>query len=909
MKKNLWLMGITLLAATGCVNPQVSTVRDTKVLPTYAAPRPAPQAEIPRRDPDAYRSTDPGRTYSLTLKNADIKDVLMLLSKESGVPIVAERSLRGSVKIEAQNKKLGELLYAILKPLGYTASVENGIIMVGRPQLSTRTFRVNYIKDKRNSASNMNVSGFAAGGSSGSVSVSTEGKSDFWGALESSLEMLVFGTSGQGKREGGGYIRGEAEKKSDGKTSAAALSGSADKTAQPQAAEQDDPFLSSTQISEGRLKQLVVNEMAGIVQVTDYPENLDKIAAFLADVEEGSKRQVMIQAHIMEVSLKDSYALGIDWKYILDKATNLTFAQSLVPATSGAAAAGSNVFKLSASGSDFSVLLDAMKEQGNVNMLSSPKITALNNQKAVIKLTTKQVSWISSKTTQNNAIGGQDTFTTTPQVDEVGIFLDVTPQIGPDSTITMQIHPSVSEIKEISTSPDKTSTKPVIDIREIDTMVDARAGETIVIAGLISDKLAETKRSVPLLGDIPYLGALFSYNKQERAKAELVIMMTPYVLNPRSIEEIRSEHEKRIRNLGGTFHLINNLGSLVTEENSREWIKRNQPTPPFTEPQPAAPAEKSSVVPAVRVKQTPPRPVIVETIPPAEPAPAAPAVRMAPSPPPMTQRDVAIPPQPAAVTLTEHAAPKLQPLNASPAVQAAPTPKPVTAPRPQKPRGPALQAVTATADGIRIDLADMKDKPVVLRETKNRRLIIQLPGAVSTFGDATLTLNTLGFERARVARHNDGTWVVLHASAAEFPRVESRFDSQGLTIVAAAPPPPPPPEPVAALPEPRFVPAVTSADQPPARVAAPEKAPLQRLAAPAQPASAPESPRITEFRPQLASRAADSEEQSLYRSGVAAYKAGNCSDAIRLLSRFIAAYPDSYFAQDAAIYRSDCQER
>ena len=203
----------------------------------------------------------------------------------------------------------------------------------------------------------------------------------------------------------------------------------------------------------------------------------------------------------------------------------------------------------------------------------------------------------------------------------------------------------------------------------------------------------------------------------------------------------------------------------------------------------------------------------------------------------------------------------------------------------------------------------MKDKPVVLRETKNRRLIIQLPGAVSTFGDATLTLNTLGFERARVARHNDGTWVVLHASAAEFPRVEPRFDSQGLTIVAAAPPPPPPPEPVAALPEPRFVPAVTSADQPPARVAAPEKAPLQRLAAPAQPASAPESPRITEFRPQLASRAADSEEQSLYRSGVAAYKAGNCSDAIRLLSRFIAAYPDSYFAQDAAIYRSDCQER
>jgi type II secretory pathway component GspD/PulD (secretin) len=157
-------------------------------------------------------------------------------------------------------------------------------------------------------------------------------------------------------------------------------------------------------------------------------------------------------------------------------------------------------------------------------------------------------------------------------VDEVGIFLDVTPQIGQDGSITMQIHPSVSEIKEISTSPDKTSTKPVINVREIDTMVDARTGETIVIAGLITDKLTESKRSVPFLGDIPYLGALFSYNSQDRSKSELVIMMTPYILNAKNIDEIRAEHEKRLRDMGGSFHLINNMGSMVTEKSSRDWI-------------------------------------------------------------------------------------------------------------------------------------------------------------------------------------------------------------------------------------------------------------------------------------------------------------------------------------------------
>ncbi len=596
MKRNVLIMPIAAIVLAGCVNPSVSTLRDTKVDPTYAVPKLTAMAEPQKKDPEAYRQLNPGRTYSLALKDADIYDVLILLSKESGTPIVGERGLRGLVRIDAHNKKLGELLYAILKPLGYTARVENGMILVGKPQLATRIFRVNYIKDKRNSSSNTNVSGFSAGGSSGSVTVSTEGKSDFWGALESSLEMLVFGTSGLGKREGGGYIRGEAEKKIVGERSVNSSTQSAGSSntqggydrqsntslntrSTLQATDVEDPQLQNAQISQNQLKQLVVNETAGVIYITDFSENLDKIASFLADVEEGSKRQVLIQAHIMEVTLKDTFSLGIDWKSIIDKASNVTLAQALIPSSAiTSQVSGSNAFKFSASGSDFSVVVEAMKEQGNVNMLSSPKISALNNQKAVIKLTTKEVSWVSSKTTQNNAIGGQDTFTTSPQVDEVGIFLDVTPQIGQTGTITMQIHPSVSEIKEISTSPDKTSTKPVISVREIDTMVDARAGETIVIAGLISDRLIETKRSVPLLGDIPYLGMLFSYNKQERSKSELVIMMTPYILNTKSIEEIRDEHEQRMRDMGGSFHLINNLGSLVTEKSSRDWMMQTNKT-------------------------------------------------------------------------------------------------------------------------------------------------------------------------------------------------------------------------------------------------------------------------------------------------------------------------------------------
>ncbi len=613
MKKRFWAIFVIPLCMAGCVNPTASSIRDTKALPAYAAPAPTQKPPTPQRDPDAYRYNDSGRTYSLTLKNADLRDVLLLLSKESGVSIVAERGLRGTVQVDAKNKKLGELLYTILKPLGYTATVENGIILVGRPKLTTRTFRVNYLKDKRSSTSNMNVSGFSAG----SVSVSSTGQSDFWGVLESSLEMLVFGTSGKGKRDGGGFSVSESEKKSDAKVATPTPSASQrDKSEIGQPIEIADPLLSSTQISEGQLKQLVVNEIAGIIQVTDFSENLEKIASFLADVEEGSKRQVLIQAHIMEVSLKDGFTLGINWQEVFKSAgSTFSIGQVLSPAT--------NVFTLgvknSSSRSSFDLLLDAMKEQGNVNMLSSPKISAINNQKAVIKLTTKQVSWTQTKTTV--ASGGiQNDITYSPQIDEVGIFLDVTPQIAYDGKIVMQIHPSVSEVIDIS-SPNNNpllGSKPIINIREIDTMVEATSGETIVIAGLISDKLNETKRSVPLLGDIPYLGALFSYNKQERAKSELVIMMTPYILNARSIEDIRKEHERRLQTIGGDFHLINNLGSMITEKNSRDWIMRSEPH----RVQPSS-APESHSVPA------PQKPVAIPSLP---PAPATPEKQPLPRP-------------------------------------------------------------------------------------------------------------------------------------------------------------------------------------------------------------------------------------------------------------------------------------
>lgn len=531
----LLLMGLVLAA---CASPKPAKVPDTMALTVPIVDEAAPAVEQPLT-PEEFAGLDTKLTYSFTVRNAEIQDALLLLSRQTGASIVPDRDVTGRTTVDLRDRSLRDILYAILKPLGFTVYVENGIIRVSRPRLISRTFNVNYMKDKRSSSSTMNAAisesgaaGYtqapssinlsvstagagagtgqtgATGSQQGNVTVQTSGVSDFWAEMIRGLEVIIFGETGGGERKyDHGYSRGD---------------------------------------KAGR--KLVVNGLAGLVHVRDYSDNIEHVKAYLDDVEKAVKRQVLIQAHIIEVTLGNTYSLGIDWSYlrILNAGslnpTTVKMSQGLVPAVP------SNVFQFSVSNNKVTALLDAMKEQGQLNMLSSPKVSTLNNQKAVIKLTTKEVSWVTNSA--YNAQGNVLVSYTTPQVDEVGIFLDVTPQINDKGSITMQIHPSISEKARTSLSPDGKSSKPVIDIREVDTMIDIKNGQTAVIAGLIVDKIVQTRKSVPLLGDLPLLGTLFSYLSQEKKKAELVMLITPYILTDKTIGDIRKEHEERLRKAG-----------------------------------------------------------------------------------------------------------------------------------------------------------------------------------------------------------------------------------------------------------------------------------------------------------------------------------------------------------------------
>jgi MSHA biogenesis protein MshL len=528
----------------GCTTAGMTVVSDTMALqqpPSITIPEPEPKPP----EPEKFLEAKEKALFSISVRDADIRDVFLLLSRDSGINIIADMDVTGKISIDFSNLDLESALYAITRQLGYTFRMDKGFIRISKPILETRKFSLNYITGSRTSTSSMyaSVSGAGTTGTSmggttsninlnltpagttnqvpqtagtnlyqGNVNVTTSGTSNFWKEIRKGLEVMIFGDSKGGSESEGGFSRGDP-------------SG----------------------------KKLVINELAGIVYVTDYSDNMERIEDFLKDIEWAVRKQVMIQAHIIEVSLNDNYSFGINWSVIAGKGTGdrgqlFNFSQTLVPVPE------TKIFQVDLSDKKIDALLDAMKEQGQVNVLSSPKVTTMNNQKAVIKLTTKEVSWVTNS--YFNADGTVLLSYTNPQIDEVGLFLDVTPQIDDYGIITMQIHPSVSEKVEDSLSPDGKSSKPVIDVREVDTIIKVKNGQTIVIAGLITDKIIEQTRMVPFLADIPVLGNLFKQTIQDKRKSELVIFLTPFILNDQSVEDIRREHEERLKRAGRTFEPI-----------------------------------------------------------------------------------------------------------------------------------------------------------------------------------------------------------------------------------------------------------------------------------------------------------------------------------------------------------------
>lgn len=310
-------------------------------------------------------------------------------------------------------------------------------------------------------------------------------------------------------------------------------------------------------VGNGAGRSVVVNPQSGVVVVRAIPTELREVEAYLQASQLIAQRQVILEAKILEVELSDGFQAGINWAGVFNEFTvghtgggkvfegesgrsDLQGAEfDLVPGVTNIAgvpaSAFGGVFSLALNGGDFTAFLELLKTQGNVQVLSSPRISTMNNQKAIIKVGTDEFFVTDVSTT---TITGTST-TSTPNIELTpffsGIALDVTPQISREGDVMLHIHPSVSEVadqqKNITIAGvDQTLPLARSTVRESDSVVQARSGQLVVIGGLMQTRERDQDAQTPVLGDLPMVGALFRQKRTQGLKSELVILLRPTVI-------------------------------------------------------------------------------------------------------------------------------------------------------------------------------------------------------------------------------------------------------------------------------------------------------------------------------------------------------------------------------------------
>ena len=285
-----------------------------------------------------------------------------------------------------------------------------------------------------------------------------------------------------------------------------------------------------------------VNKLAGLAVVSASPVRQEEFSAFITIVNRRISQQVRISARVLEVSLDDQHQLGVDWALASSKvggltlsgvATNTAFStlngQTLAPsAISGTLSTG----KISA-------VISALHEQGNVRAVSNPSVVSLSNQTAFVKVGTEQTFFsLANATTLNNlaSTGASQPFATTQSsytqnAITIGTVLSVTPEVNSDGTVTVDVLPAITQLIGIDTSPDGQQTAPRMDIKALSTIARLHPNESVMIGGLIYTESSQKSQKVPALGDLPWVGRLFTTSARASSRSELVIFMTAERVN------------------------------------------------------------------------------------------------------------------------------------------------------------------------------------------------------------------------------------------------------------------------------------------------------------------------------------------------------------------------------------------
>jgi MSHA biogenesis protein MshL len=478
--------------------------------------------------------------FDLAVNNAPAAEVFMAIVSGTRYSMVVHPSIKEKISVNLKDVTVTEALETIRDMYGYEYKIQGTRILIQPVALQTRVFMVNYLLSNRKGQSNVRVSSGAISDAAGptqagaptaitvpqgvqvraleSARIETRAETDFWNDLLNAVRTLVGSEAG---------------------------------------------------------RNVIVNPQSGLVVVRAMPAELRSVDEYLRQIEGMVVRQVLLEAKIIEVQLNDRYATGINWA-AFRSGDNTRFAGGIItpgatlqptgtvqaftargpdgqvlpssditslPGAPGNLTAGfglpGTVLGIAFQTSNFAALLGFLETQGNLQVLSSPRIATLNNQKAVLKVGTDEFFVTNVTTNQTTTTGGviQNSPTITVQPFFSGVSLDVTPQIDErTSQVILHVHPSVSKVidktKDLSLGQAGNFRLPLAssDVRETDTIVKVNDGNIVAIGGLMREQQERNKAGLPVAGDIPVIGHLFKNTNRETVKSELVILIKPTII-------------------------------------------------------------------------------------------------------------------------------------------------------------------------------------------------------------------------------------------------------------------------------------------------------------------------------------------------------------------------------------------